>query len=168
MSRLSDIITRFIDFFYIPPVRRYIPRDVFRYAACGGLNMVLGWALYYIFNHYVIAGRFIDLGFMVVSPYTATLYSIVPFTFLAGFYLNRNVAFTRSPLRTRTQFARYLLMWAGSLAINHLLLKLFVEIFGIWYTPSHILATLIIAVYSFLIQKYFTFRGSNRAGTCHE
>lgn len=160
MTRFAKLITRIVDWFYIPPLRRVVPLQTFRYAACGGLNMLLGWVLFYISKHFLVAGHYIDLGFVVVAPHTATLYSIVPFTFFAGFYLNRNVAFTRSPLRTRTQLMRYLVSWAGSLLLNHLLLKLFVEVLHFWDTPSQILATLIIVVYSYVMQKHFTFRGA--------
>ena len=161
MTGLSSIITRLADWFYIRPFSKVMPRQTFRYAFCGGLNMLLGWILFYIFNHFVIAGRYIDLGFIVVSPHTATLYSIVPFTFLAGFYMNRNVAFTRSPVRTRTQLMRYLIAWGISLVLNHLLLKLFVEVLHFWNTPAQIVVSLIIAFgFSYPMQKYFTFRGS--------
>ncbi|MFA4979487.1 MAG: GtrA family protein [Sphingobacterium sp.] len=52
---------------------------------------------------------------------------------------------------------RYLFSNLGSLLINYLLLKLFVEQF-LWYpTPSQILCTFIVTVYSFLMQKKFTF-----------
>ena len=160
MNGLAKALTKIIDWFYFPFMRKVMPLQMFRYAFCGVLNILFGWVLFYVFNHYVIAERYIDLGFIVVAPYTATLYSIVPFTFLAGFYMNRNVAFTRSPLHTRTQLIRYLLSWGGSLILNHFLLKLFVEAFHIWNTPSQMLATLIITVYSYLMQKYFTFRGA--------
>lgn len=159
MDRFSNLLTRVIDWFYIKPVAKYIPRQTFRYGAVGSANVVLTWVLYYLANHFVIRDRFADFGFLVISPHIATLCVIVPFTFLAGFYLNRNVAFTRSPLRDRTQFVRYLLSWTGSLLINYALLKVFVEVFGFWDTPSQMLASVIIVGYSYLMQKYFTFRG---------
>ena len=159
MDRFSNLLTRCIDWFYIKPVARIVPRQTFRYGAVGALNLVLTWVLYYLANHFVICDRFVDMGVISVSPHIATLCVIVPFTFLAGFYLNRNVAFTRSPLRDRTQFVRYLLSWSGSLVINYALLKVFVEVLGFWDTPSQMLASVIIVGYSYLMQKYFAFRG---------
>lgn len=159
MDAFSRFLIRVTDWFYVKPFTKIMPRQTFRYAAVGALNVVFGWVLYYISNHYVIGDRFVNVWFFVVSPPIAALCSIAPFTFLTGFYLNRNVAFTQSPLRTRVQFVRYLLAWTGSLVLNYALLKFFVEIFGFWRTPSQMLATLIIIVYSYLIQKYFTFRG---------
>ena len=154
---MSKLLTRIIDFFY-PPFRRIMPLQTFRYAACGGLNMLFGWVLFGVFDRFVIAGRFVDLGFMVVAPHTATLYAIVPFTFTAGFLMNRNVAFTSSPLRTHTQLMRYLATWLGSLLLDHLLLKLFIELFGMASLSAQIVATFVIVFYSYFMQKYFTFR----------
>ena len=37
MQALSQIITKIVDFFY-RPFSRYIPLQLFRYAACGGGN----------------------------------------------------------------------------------------------------------------------------------
>lgn len=159
MDGFSKFVTRVVDWFYIKPIARFIPRQTFRYGAVGVANLGLTWVLFYIANHFIIRERFVDLGFIVLSPYIATLCTIVPFAFLAGFYLSRNVAFTRSPLRGRTQLVRYLLAWVGSLAINMILLKLFVEGFGFWDTPAQMLSSLIIVGYSYLMQKYFTFRG---------
>ncbi len=154
---MQKLLTRIIDWFY-PPFRRIMPLQTFRYGACGGLNLVFGWVLYWFFNNFVIAGRYIDLGFVVAAPHTATLYAIVPLTFTAGFLMNRNIAFTDSPLRTHTQLVRYLIAWLGSLLLDHLLLKLFVEKAGIAALPAQIIATLIVVVYSYFMQKYFTFR----------
>ena len=31
-----------VDFFYVKPLRRIIPLETFRYAVCGGINMLVG------------------------------------------------------------------------------------------------------------------------------
>lgn len=46
----------------------------------------------------------------------------------------------------------------GSVVVNYLCLKLFVDVCGFWATPSQMLASLITMVYSYLAAKYFTFR----------
>lgn len=83
---------------------------------------------------------------------------IFPFTFFSGFWLNRHVAFRRSPLPRGTQLFRYLLSVLGSIVVNYLCLKLFVDACGFWATPSQMLASFITMVYSYLAAKYFTFR----------
>ena len=158
-ARLARLLTRVIDIFYLPPFRRILPIQTFRYGACGAANMVFGWVLYYLAFHYVIRKTDLDLGFMVFSAHTAALAVVYPVIFLVGFWLNRNIAFKASPLRGRVQLIRYLLSALGSLAVNYLCLQFFVLAMKIYPTPSQMLATIVTTVYSYLMQKYFSFRG---------
>ncbi|MCC8034461.1 MAG: GtrA family protein [Rikenellaceae bacterium] len=159
MRKFFRNITACIDFFYAGPVKRLLPRQTFRYAASGGINMILDTLLYYLIFHYILCERFIDLGIVVVSPYIAALCIVFPITFFNGFLLNRYVAFQMSPLRGRIQLGRYALSVAGSLLINYALMKLFVEAFHIFPTPSKFITNILVAIYSYLMQKYFSFRG---------
>jgi len=104
----------------------------------------------------------LDLGFIAVSPHVAAMLIVFPLTFFPGFWLNRHVAFRRSPLATGTQLFRYLLSVAGSVVVNYLFLKFFVELCGFWATPSQMMASLGTMVYSYLAAKYFTFRNAVR------
>lgn len=154
----ARVLRRTIEWFYHPPFTLLFSREVFCYAACGGLNMVLDALFYYLIYHYVVALRFVDLGFVVVSPHIMSLILVFPITFFNGFWLNRNVAFRDSKLHTRTQLVRYLISVCGAIVVNYLCMKLFVDSIGLWATPSKLLTTLVSAVYSFLAAKYFTFR----------
>ena len=157
--KLAEMIGRTIDLFYIPPINRLVSRETFRYGACGAANMALDLVLYYLIYHYVVAERFIDLGMVVMSPHIASLCVVFPITFFNGFWLNRHVAFQRSPLRTTTQLVRYALSIVGSVVLTYLCLKFFVEVCAFWPTPSKVLTTLLTAIYSYLVAKYYTFRG---------
>lgn len=154
---------RAVDWFYIPPVRSLVPRQTFRYAVCGAVNFfVLDPFYYFLIYNYVVAHRYFDLGFVVLSPHIAAMLAVFPITFFNGFWLNRNVAFRSSPLRTRTQLVRYALSVAGSVALTYAGLKFFVEVCGIWPTPAKVATTLVTTVYSFLASKYFSFRHAER------
>lgn len=159
MNTAARLITRVIDWFYIPPLRRIMPVQTFRYAACGGFNVLFSWVLYYIVFHYIICEQDVDAGFFVFSAHVASQIIVFPVITLTGFLLNRYVAFKNSPLRGRTQLVRYILSTLGSWALNLILLKLFADVFHIWATPSFIFATLVGIVYSYLMQKHFSFRG---------
>lgn len=156
--RSSDIITKAIDLFYIKPLRRVISQEVFRYLACGGTTALLDAIWYYIIYHYIVCERFIDLGVVVMSPHIAALCVVFPITFFTGFWLNRNVAFRVADLSSLPQLAKYALTVVGSILLNYACMKLFVEGFGLWATPSKMLTTAVCAVYSFLVGKYFTFK----------
>ena len=158
LMRISELIIRFIDWFYRKPVAAILPRQTFRYIVCGGANVVFSWVCYFLVYNFVLDKEQLDLGFVVVSAYVATMLLIFPFTFFTGFWLNRYVTFRHSPLPTGTQLFRYLLSIGGSVVVNYAGLKFFVEFCGLWATPSQMLATFVTMIYSYLAAKYFTFR----------
>lgn len=155
--RFADTLIRIIDFFYVRPLTHLVSRRMFRYAVCGGANMVLDLVWYFLIYHFVVAGRYIDLGVVVVSPHVAALAVVFPITFFTGFWLNRNVAFCATGSRASRQVGRYALSVAGSLLLNYVCIKLFVEVCGIWPTPAKALTTAVCVVYSYLAGRYFTF-----------
>ena len=161
--QLADLILRGIDGCYWPPIRPLLPKQTFRYAVCGGVNyLLLDPLFYFVIYNYVVAHRFFDLGFVLLSPHIAALILVFPITFFIGFWLNRNVVFRQSPLRTQTQLGRYLLSVGGSIALTYFGLKFFVEACGIWPTPAKVLTTVLVTIYSYLIAKYFSFRHAEK------
>jgi putative flippase GtrA len=144
--------------FYIAPLRKVLSQQVFRYLACGATNAALDAVWYYLIYHYLVCERYIDLSFVVVSPHIASLVVVFPITFLIGFWLNRNVAFRTTEVRTVPQMLRYALTVVGSILLNYLCMKFFVESLGVWATPSKMLTTVVCAVYSYLVGRYYTFR----------
>ena len=155
---MQQLLIRLVDWLYIVPFKRLVSRDIFAYGLCGGANMALDTLWYFVIYHYIVAERFIDLGVVVVSPHIASLIVVFPITFFTGFWLNRNIAFRATEYKTRGQLIRYALSVLGSIALNYLCMKLFVEHLYIWPTPSKMLTTAVSVVYSFLAAKYFTFR----------
>ena len=155
---LAKHITTVIDCFYWKPFRPLLPLQTFRYAACGGLNMVLDAVWYFVIYHYIVAERFFDLGVVVLSPHIASMLVVFPITFFNGFWLNRNVAFQATQFGQGRQLWRYALSVIGSLALNYICLKFFVEICDIWPTPAKAATTAVSVIYSYLAGRYFTFR----------
>jgi putative flippase GtrA len=155
---IASLITKAIDLFYIKPLRRVISQQVFRYLACGGATALLDAIWYYIIYHYIVCERFIDLSIIVVSPHIAALCVVFPITFFTGFWLNRNVAFRATNISSLPQLAKYAFTVVGSIILNYVCMKLFVEYLGIWATPSKMLTTTVCAVYSYIAGRYFTFK----------
>ena len=155
---VAQLLIRGIDLLYIPQIRKIVSRDIYGYGICGGANMVLDTLWYFVLYHYVVCEQFVDLGIVVMSPHIATLCLVFPITFFTGFWLNRHVAFRVTHLRSRRQLVRYALSVVGSIVINYVCMKLFVESFHLWPTPSKMLTTVITVVYSYLAARYFTFR----------
>ncbi len=166
MQKLAQNITKIIDFVY-SPFQKYVPREIFRYAACGGGNMVLDWVLYFLTYNFIIGHELVYINLPVfqspdfqvcLTPHIASLCMVFPITLLTGFWLNKHVTFTQSTLHGARQLARYIMIVAVNLAVNYFGMKLLVEHFAWYPTPSKICITLLTVIISFLGQKYFTFR----------
>ena len=152
-----DRLVRIVDVLYIRPLRGLISRDLFGYGLCGATNMALDILWYFLIYHYVVCARYVDLGFVLMSPHILSLFIVFPITFFTGFWLNRNVAFRVTKVSSRKQLFRYSLSVVGSILINYLCMKLFVEVCLIWPTPSKMITTVISVCYSYIMARFVTF-----------
>ena len=165
MKKLAQLITKIIDFFY-RPFAKWMPEQLFRYAACGGGNLVLDWVLYFLIYNFVIGHEIVNLTLDIghwtidqaITPHIATLCIVFPITLLTGFWLQKYVTFTASRLNGWRQLSRYIFIVAVNLAVNYFGLKLCVEIWGWYPTPSKMLITIITVAISYFGQKYYCFR----------
>lgn len=163
MQALAQIITKIIDFFY-RPFSKYIPLQLFRYAACGGSNMMFDWVLYFLVYNFIIGHDLVYIDLPILSheicltPHIMSLLIVFPITLFTGFWLNKKVTFTQSSLRGYKQLWRYILIVILNLLVNYFGLKLFVEICHFYPTPSKMIITIITISISFFGQKYFSFK----------
>ena len=165
MNKLAHVITAVIDFFQ-RPFDRWVSKELFRYAACGGGNLVFDWLLYFLIYNFVIGHEIIHWSFVIghwsfeqaITPHIATLCIVFPITLLTGFWLQKYVTFTQSNLHGARQLVRYILVVLINLAVNYYGLKLCVETLGWYPTPSKMIITIVTVIISYFCQKYFTFR----------
>ena len=158
---LAKLITRVIDLFYIQPISKLFTLNTYRYAVCGGVNMVLDTVYYFLIYNFVICKEVVHIGCVAISPHIATMLIVFPVIFFNGFWLNKNVAFSYSPLKTNVQLVRYALSVLGAIGLNYICLKLFVDGIGIWATPAKMLTTVVSVVYSYLMARFFTFKAES-------
>lgn len=159
---LQQLIIQVIDYFHAP-FRRIIPAETFRYAATGGFNMVLDIFLYFICYNFILDKQTIDLGLVAISPHIAAFLIVFPITFFTGFLFAKFITFTNSIIRGHIQLARYMISVSGSIFLNYVFLKIFVEFVGLWPTLSKIITTGIVVIYSYFTQKFFTFKTTRLA-----
>jgi len=150
-------VTAIIDFFY-QPFKKWLPLQTFRYASCGGANMVLGFFLYTYSYKFMFREKVFNLGFYAFKPHIASLIFSFLITFPVGFLLNKYVVFIDSTIRGRVQLFRYFFVFVSNLFINYLLLKILVEYFHLNAILSQVISTVVVVTISYLLQRHFTFK----------
>ena len=156
---MRKAVLTFIDFFY-PPFSRWLSIDTFRYLISGGTTAASGIVVYYIVYNYILYQRHIELPFppgMITAPVAALIIESF-ITFVIGFALNKYLVFTASELKGRIQLFRYGTVVVSNIMLNIAMLKVMVEMFHFYPTIAKIISTAILAVFSYFIQKHFSFR----------
>jgi putative flippase GtrA len=154
---LVATIQNILDFFY-PLFKRFFDKTTYRYAACGGANTVFDILLFFIGYNFIFKKQMVELPFIVISPHIAAFLMAFFFSFPTGFFLMRYVVFKESSLNGRVQLFRYFISVCFSLFLNYVFLKIFVEQLHIYPTVSKVIITFIVVGFSYLAQKYFSFK----------
>lgn len=158
MLKIRDSILRFIDFFH-PPFSGWIDRQTFRYLACGGSNQLFNIFIYWFSFNIVLRKKDIPLpGSGPIAGPIASYVIASAITIPIGFILSKYVVFQESNLRGRIQLFRYIALTGVCFVLNYWMLKLFINVIGIYPTPSQTLTIILLAIFSYLVQRFFTFR----------
>jgi len=160
VNRLRYFKTRifnFIDWLYIP-FQKIIPVQTFRYGVCGGFNTSLDIFLYFICYNFILKKQILNLQIVSLSPYIAAFLMVFPITFITGFLLMKFITFSDSQMRGRIQLFRYGVTVFVCILLNYIFLKLFVGVCGFYPTPSKILTSGLVIIYSYFSQKHFSFK----------
>lgn len=132
--------------------------QTFRYAAAGGGNTLLGFLTYFISYKYIFSEKEFHFGFYAFKGHVAALFCSFLVTFIAGFFLAKYVVFSDSKLKGRIQLFRYFMVCLFNLAINYILLKIFVEKFHVYPVLAQVITSTIVILFSYVAQRNFSFR----------
>ena len=161
---MRKIIRSILDLFY-PLVKRFIPKETYYYAACGGGNLVSSWVLFYIFYQFVFKKEIIkfNIDWLYINQFSFSAYTLSSFStfcisFTIGFLLNRYVVFTQSQLKAKIQLFRYGLSAIVTYVIGWILLKFFIESLALFPSIANVMASCIVVIWSYFMQRKFTFR----------
>lgn len=159
---IRRIILQIIDFFY-QPFARIMPRQTFRYLACGGGNTALDILLYFICYNFILHQQMVHLPFIDISAHIAALFMSMAVTFPTGFLLSKYVVFSESNIRGRVQLFRYFVLVGICILLNYSFMKLFVDRLHLYPTVGKICTTALVVTFSYLTQKKFTFKVKQHA-----
>ncbi len=138
-----------------------MPLQTFRYAVCGGSNMIFDIILYFISYNFILHKQILDLGFIAFEPYTAALWMAFIISFPTGFLLSKYVVFNASQLKGKIQLFRYVIIVIVNLVLNYSIIKILVEGMHFYPTIARFFATCFVVTFSYLSQKHFTFKTVN-------
>jgi putative flippase GtrA len=154
---IKKIILFIIDLFY-PLFSKIFSLHTFRYVACGGVNTLLDIGLFATNYHLIFRKHNVVIAAITVSPHIASLFLAFCVTLPVGYYLNRYVVFQESGLKRRVQLFRFILVTFSCIGLNYVLLKLFVDYWGWYPTPSKVLSTIFVAAFSYTTQTFLLFK----------
>lgn len=158
---MGKLIRQLLDFFY-PLFAKFFDKQTYYYAACGGVNLVSSWVLFYLFYQFLFEKRIFNLAFAahtyVISAYTLSSMLCFVIAFCLGFVLNKYVVFTESQLVGRVQLFRYAVSAGFSWLGNYLLLKILIE--GLQFYPSiaNVCSSAFVVLLSYFLQRKYTFK----------
>lgn len=154
---MKNLLLKIIDSGYFV-FRKFIPIKLYRYAICGGSNLVLDTTLYFFCFHFILNKQNVDLFIVALSPHIASLFFVFPITFFVGFCLNRFIVFSESKLSIRTQLLRYFIVGIFALLISYVLMKLLIDVLNFYPTPSRFLTIIMIVLFNYIMQNKFSFK----------
>jgi putative flippase GtrA len=157
MHKARDFIISLIDFFY-PPFRKVFGLQTFRYLACGGGNALLNLVVFSAGYNFLFTSKVVYILGFAISRYIAAYMLALCISFPVGFCLNRYVVFQTSNLLGHTQFVRYAGVTFINIFLDYALLHLLVGYFKFWATPSQAFIIVVLSLFSYFCQTYFSFR----------
>jgi len=160
LTMAGGFIRGIIDFFY-PPFRKIMTLQFFRYGVTGSANLVFDWVLYFLIYNFVLWHKMLDLGLVTLSSPIAALAIKVPIVLLSGFLLQKYVTFSSSDIIGRVQLFRYSIVFFANLGISYFGLKLLVDGFNLYPSPSNVIISILTVFISYFSQKLFTFKVSS-------
>jgi putative flippase GtrA len=156
-SAIDNYIGTIIDFFY-PPFQKYMTLQIFKYGLAGTTNLLFDWFLYFLIYNFVLRHEMLNLEIVTLSSHIATMTIKIPIVLVSGFLLQKYVTFSNSKLSGRVQLFRYSTVFFINLVINYLGLKILVDGFNFWPTPSTMVISVLTIFISYLSQKHYTFK----------
>lgn len=108
--------------------------------------------------NFILDKQDVYLSFMTVRATIAAAVIAFVISTPYGFLMSRHIVFQESNLKTRVQAFRYLMTVAACAVLTYFFLPFFNEVCGIYPTPSNLLTTAVVAIFSYVSQRFFTFK----------
>ncbi len=156
--QIQYLLLKIIDSFY-PIFKKLIPLQTYRYAVCGGGNAVLNFLIFAVTENFIVKKQIVHvIPSVAISSHIFSFLVAFGITFPIGFYLNTYVVFGGSYLLKRVQLIRYFSVVSVCILLNYIFMKLFVDLWGWYPTPSYMLTFVVVTLFSYFSQRNFSFK----------
>lgn len=158
MQKTRNFLLNLIDFFH-PPFKKWIDAQTFRYLACGGSNQLFNIFIYWFsYNVLLKKGDVLINPQVTISGHIASYIIASAVTIPIGFLFSKYLVFQESNIKGRIQLFRYMSLVLVCFVLNYWMLRLFVNILHFYPTASQTITIILLAVFSYLVQRFFTFK----------
>ncbi|MEZ5047055.1 MAG: GtrA family protein [Chitinophagaceae bacterium] len=155
---MRRFLNAFISFFYFDFISKWLSFRTFKYLYCGSLTAFTDLVVYYIAYNFILEKQEVKWASATLSAPIAAFIISFSVSFPMGFFLNKYIVFTESELKGRIQLFRYGVSVLVSIALSYLSLKVLIEFFGVYPTISKFLTTVFVALCSYFLQQYYSFK----------
>lgn len=139
-------------------LQKLINNSVVRFFLSAGVATLVDVVIYFVTINYFITGSRVKIGIYSASDHNFALCISYSCGVVVNFLLTKYAVFSESELGGVKQFRRFALIAFLGFFANYGLLRLFVEVFALYPTPSRIIAALSLGVASYYVHKLFTFK----------
>lgn len=138
--------------------RKAYKSKVVRYVISGGSATVVDVGSYFITYNFILHKQPFVIGMAHIGAHIAALCLSFSLGLITNFLITKYFVFNESDLRGREQFVRYVAVAAITFVANYFMMKLLVEVVGLYPTLSRLIAVGTVAFLSYNLHKVFTFR----------
>ncbi len=136
-------------------------QSLFRYGIAAAIATLVDIIIYFLFYNFVLQKEDVQvLPALIVSAPTTALAFSYSCGLITNFTITRFYVFPGSPLRTRIQLMRYVMVALLILGVNYLLMTFFIRWLHWFPTLSRSAAAILCGFASFGIHRIFSFRGN--------
>jgi putative flippase GtrA len=157
-------IIAFINFFHLP-LFQFIPAETFRYLFCGVSTLVVDWVVFSFSLHFIFQKQSLQIADFSFSATSLSKATAIVAGFVWGFGLNKYIVFTQSSLKGRVQLFRYTIIVGTCIILNFIIIKILLTQIPSLPTFANIITSLLVAVYSYIVQRSFTFKVSKKSNS---
>ena len=129
-----------------------------RYIFSGGTATMVDVSVFFVVYNYVLHKQDFTYEHIRIAAHVIALCASFSMGLITNFLITKYFVFKESALSGRVQFVRYLLVAAITFVGNYFMMKLLVEVFGVWPTAARLVAVATIALLSYRLHKVFTFK----------